>query len=73
MITCPCSRSTRGAYSDSGSHTMMSSVVSRKQLAISRLAEKDLPEPGVPKIRPLGFFSFLRSTMIRLLDRALMP
>ena len=36
-------------------------------------AEKLLPEPGVPKIRPLGFFSFFRSTMIRLLDRAFRP
>ena len=35
---------------------------------ISRLAEKDLPEPGVPKISPLGFLSCLRSTMIMLLD-----
>ena len=43
------------------------------QLQISRFALKDLPEPGVPRIRPLGFFNFLRSTMIRLLDRAFKP
>ena len=40
---------------------------------ISRFAENDLPLPGVPKIRPLGFFSSFRSTMMRLLERALMP
>ncbi len=28
-------------------------------MAISRLAEKLLPEPGVPRIRPLGFFQQL--------------
>ena len=73
LMTCPCRRSTSGAYSASGSQMMTSSEVSRKQLAISRLALKDLPLPGVPRIRPLGFFSSLRSTMMRLLDRALMP
>ena len=52
---------------------MTSSSVSRITLAISRLAAKDLPEPGVPRIRPLGFFSHFLSTMIRLLDRALRP
>lgn len=36
-------------------------------------AEKDLPEPGVPKISPLGFLSCLRSTMIMLLDSAFSP
>ena len=30
-------------------------------------------QPGVPRIRPLGFLSSLRSTIIRLLDRALIP
>ena len=52
---------------------MISSSVTRNALAISRLAEKDLPEPGVPRIRPLGFLSFFLSTIIRLLDRALRP
>ena len=52
---------------------MTSSLVSKKQLAISRFALKDLPLPGVPSIRPLGFFSSFLSTMMRLLDRALMP
>ena len=53
---------------------MMSSLGQmRNALVISRFAENDLPLPGVPKIRPLGFFSSFRSTLIRLLDRALMP
>ena len=34
---------------------MTSSSDTRKALAISRLAAKDLPEPGVPRISPLGF------------------
>ena len=34
---------------------------------------KDLPAPGVPTINPFGFFSFFRSAMIRLLDRAFSP
>ena len=29
-------------------------------------AEKDLPEPGVPRISPFGFFKRFRSTMIML-------
>lgn len=57
FITCPPSWETRAAYSASGSQIMMSSFVTRKALVISRLAEKDLPEPGVPRIRPLGFLS----------------
>lgn len=36
-------------------------------------AEKDFPEPGVPRIRPFGFFSFFRSTMIMLLESAFSP
>ena len=52
---------------------MMSSSVMRKAFVISRFAEKDLPEPGVPKISPLGFLSRLRSTMIMLLDSAFSP
>ena len=72
-MTCPPSRMTSGEYSLSGSATMISSSVTRNALAISRLAEKDFPEPGVPRIRPLGFLSFFLSTMIRLLDRALRP
>ena len=42
-------------------------------MAISRLAEKDLPEPGVPRIRPLGFLRAFLSTMMRLLLRAFRP
>ena len=33
----------------------------RNALVISRFAENDLPLPGVPKIRPLGFFNSFRS------------
>ena len=73
FTTWPPRRLTRGAYSSSGSQISTSSSVTRNTLVISRLAEKDLPEPGVPRIRPLGFLSSFRSTMMRLLDRALMP
>ena len=59
--------------SHSGSQMMISSSVTRNALQISRFALNDLPEPGVPRIRPLGFFSFFRSTIIRLLDRAFKP
>ena len=52
---------------------MISSFVTRNTLAISRLAEKDLPLPGVPKISPFGFFSSFLSTMMRLLERAFSP
>ena len=72
-MTCPRNVLTSGKYSPSGSQMMMSSSVRRMTLQISRLAAKDLPEPGVPKIRPLGFFSFFRSTMIRLWERAFNP
>ena len=41
-----------------GSHRSTTSRVAKKALVISLFAEKDLPEPGVPRIRPLGFFSF---------------
>ena len=73
LITCPFNRSTSGAYSASGSQMMMSSSVTRKALAISRFALNDLPDPGVPRISPFGFFSIFRSTMIRLLESALRP
>ena len=44
---------------------MMSSCVIKKALVISLLAEKDLPLPGVPSIKPFGFFkSFLSVIMI---------
>ena len=48
---------------------MMSSCVAKKALVISLFAENDFPEPGVPKISPLGFFSFFLSTIIILLLR----
>ncbi|EJW94824.1 hypothetical protein EVA_17069 [gut metagenome] len=51
----------------------MSSSVTKNAFVISLFAEKDLPEPGVPRIRPFGFFSFFLSTIIRLLDRAFRP
>ena len=40
---------------------------------LSRFAENDFPDPGVPKMRPLGFLSFFRSAMIMLLDMAFNP
>ena len=73
LMTCPSNFCTSAVYSASGSHTITSSSVTRNALAISLLAEKDLPEPGVPRISPLGFLSFFRSTIIRLLDRAFSP
>ena len=73
FTTCPCRCSTSGPYSASGSQMMISSFVTRNTLAISRLAEKDLPLPGVPKISPFGFLSSLRSTMMRLFDSAFSP
>ncbi len=68
-ITCPCRRSTSGAYSASGSQMIISSSVTRKALAISRFA-RNFCRAGSAQNQPFGFFSFLRSTMIRLLDRA---
>lgn len=56
LITWPPSRFTRGKYSDSGSDMMMSSFVKRNTLTISRFAENDLPEPGVPRYRPFALF-----------------
>ena len=75
FTTCP-SRpkcSTREVYSSSGSQIRISSWVTSMTLEISRLAEKDLPLPGVPSISPLGFFNSFRSTMIKLLERAFRP
>ena len=37
------------------------------------LAENDLPDPGVPSINPLGFFSFFLSAIIILLDTWFKP
>jgi len=64
---------TSAEYSASGSQTMISSSVIRKQFVISLFAEKDLPEPGVPRISPFGFFKRFRSTIIMLLDNAFSP
>ena len=44
-----------------------------KAFVISRFAEKLLPLPGVPSIKPLGFFSFFRSHKIMLLETAFKP
>ena len=49
------------------------SVEIRKQFVISLFAEKDLPEPGVPRISPFGFFRRFRSTIIMFLDNAFNP
>lgn len=57
-MTSPLNCFTRLPYSDSGSQTIISSSVTRIALEISLLALKDFPLPGVPKINPLGFFSF---------------
>lgn len=50
-------------------------IIIGKQKAVGNLtlgAERLTPEPGVPKIKPLGF-QRLSITMMGLLDRALMP
>ena len=65
--------SLKRGYSASGSQMMMSSSVTRNTLAISRFAAKLLPLPGVPRMRPLGFLRRLRSTMMRLFERAFSP
>ena len=58
-ITCPLRRCTREKYSASGSQMIKSSSVMRNAFVISRLAAKDFPLPGVPKISPLGVFKLL--------------
>ena len=73
LTTWPPRYSTIARYSLSGSEMMISSSVTRKEFTISLLAAKDLPAPGVPRIRPFGFLSFFLSTMIRLFERALSP
>ena len=60
-----------GKATGKGLHRATVELVCAPQQA--RFAEKLLPEPGVPRIRPLGFFSFFRSTIIRLLERAFSP
>ena len=73
LTTCPFSASTSAKYSPSGSQIIMSSFVERKQDKISRLAEKDLPLPGVPRITPFGVLRRFLSAMIMLLERAFRP
>ena len=73
LTTCPLSAPTRAKYSPSGSQTITSSPVIRKQDKISLFAEKDFPEPGVPRITPFGVRSFFLSAMIMLLLSAFRP
>ena len=47
--------------------------VTRNTFRISRLAEKDLPLPVVPKIKPLGVLFCFRSARIMLPELALIP
>jgi len=54
LMTWPPSLFTSGKYSASGSDMMMSSLVSRDTLTISRFALNGLPKPGVPSKRSLG-------------------
>ena len=72
-MTSPLNCLTRLPYSPSGSQIMTSSSVVRIAFAISRFAENDLPEPGVPKIKPFGFLSIFLSAIIRLWLKAFNP
>ena len=57
-----------------GSTMIMRSLgIARNTLMISRFAAKLLPEPVEPRYRPLADFSFLRSAMMTLWERAFMP
>ena len=40
---------------------------------LKKVKKDDLPEPGVPRMMPFGFFCRLRSTMMMLPDSALVP
>ena len=51
----------------------MRSLVARKTFINSRLAAKLLPEPVEPRYIPLADFSFFRSAMMTLWERAFMP
>ena len=57
---------TRFVYSRSGSTMIISSFVERKTLTISRFAEKDLPAPGQPSIKPFPLIRLARLNTIRL-------
>ena len=41
--------------------------------AIEAVAEKLLPLPGLPRIKPFGFFSIRRLKIMRLLESAFRP
>lgn len=72
-MTCPPSRLMSGEYSPMGSTTIIRSLVARNTFTSSLFAAKDLPEPGTPRNRPLGFLSFFRFAIITLWDKALRP
>ena len=72
-MICPPRRRTSGAYSPMGSTTMIRSWVARNTWINSRLAAKDFPLPVLPRYSPLADFSFFRSAMMTLWDRAFMP
>ena len=62
-------------YSRSGSIIMILALGSvRNTASISRLAAKDFPEPGQPKINPAGFIKdSIRLKEIRLLESLFNP
>ena len=73
-MTCPPSRRTSGAYSPIGSTIkILSWGMVRNTFRSSRFAAKLLPEPVEPRYRPLADFSFFRSAMMTLWERAFIP
>ena len=73
-ITCPPSRRTSGAYSPIGSTMIIRSWgMVRNTFKSSRFAAKLLPEPVEPRYRPFADFSFFRSAMMTLWERAFIP
>ena len=62
-----------GTYSPIGSTITMRSFVARNTFKSSLFAAKDFPEPVEPRYKPLADFSFLRSAMMTLWERAFMP
>ena len=73
LITSPPNARINGAYSISGSTTIMSSMVDNATDAISCFAAKLFPEPDTPKIKPLPFKRLFRLQIMRLCDTGLMP
>ena len=73
-ITWPPSLRTSGAYSPIGSTIKIRSWgMARNTFKSSLFAAKDFPEPVEPRYSPLADFSFLRSAMMTLWERAFMP